>query len=152
MYLFLVGCGHFSWRSISLFNTKGYLICRHSNVWIFRQHPMVLLFKWNFFVRTLRHKILSSVPAMITQPRFWEKGLSIDQSGQARGGGGGGSGTPIYPLFCPQDTNIPQNRNMCDTKYLKLFWNRKKIRHCLNINETTKKNTDFNAVQPMLHV
>ena len=35
--------------------------------------------------------------------------------------GGGGSGIPIYPLFCPQDTNIPQNRKMCDNKYLKLF-------------------------------
>ena len=45
---------------------------------------------------------------------------SINFSGPARGG----SGIPIYPLFCPQDTNIPQNRKMCDTKYLKLFWNR----------------------------
>ena len=43
-----------------------------------------------------------------------------DNSGPARGG----SGIPIYALFCPQDTNIPQNRKMCDTKYLLLFWNR----------------------------
>ena len=51
------------------------------------------------------------------------KGTEKDRmhgSGQASGG----SGIPIYPLFCPQDTNIPQNRKMCDTKYLKLFWNR----------------------------
>ena len=47
----------------------------------------------------------------------WHK---AEISGPARGG----SGIPIYPLFCPQDTNIPQNRKMCDTKYLKLFWNR----------------------------
>ena len=43
--------------------------------------------------------------------------LLAKYSGPARGG----SGTPIYPLFCPQDTNIPQNRKMCDTKDLKLF-------------------------------
>ena len=42
------------------------------------------------------------------------------RSGLARGG----SGIPIYLLFCPKDTNIPQNRKMCDTKYLKLFGNR----------------------------
>ena len=47
---------------------------------------------------------------------YWAR----SKSGPARGG----SGIPIYPLFCPQDTNIPQNRKMCDTKYLKLFWNR----------------------------
>ena len=52
--------------------------------------------------------------------RVIARSLSHDQSGPARGG----SGIPIYPLFCPQDTNIPQNRKMCDTKYLKLFWNR----------------------------
>ena len=40
------------------------------------------------------------------------------------GGGDGGSGIPIYPIFSPQDTNIPQNLKMSDTKYLTLFWNR----------------------------
>ena len=42
-----------------------------------------------------------------------------DRPGQ--GGGGLGRGIPTYPVFCPQDTNIRQNRKMRDTKYLKLF-------------------------------
>ena len=46
---------------------------------------------------------------------------SVDVLDQLDRRGQGGSGIPIYPLFCPKDTNIPQNRKMCDTKYLKLF-------------------------------
>ena len=56
----------------------------------------------------------------LEQRLAWVKLKPTQLSGSARGG----SGIPIYPLFCPQDTNIPQNRKMCDTKYLKLFWNR----------------------------
>ena len=56
--------------------------------------------------------------AIQSAPSGAKKGTaSLNDSGPARGG----SGIPIYPLFCPQDTNIPQNRKMCDTKYLKLF-------------------------------
>ena len=50
--------------------------------------------------------------------RFEKNWDFLRNSGPARRG----SGIPIYPLFCPRDTNIPQNRKMCFTKYLKLFW------------------------------
>ena len=55
---------------------------------------------------------------MAAKKLFWYD--KINFSGPASGG----SGIPIYPLFCPQNTNKPQNRKLCDTKYLKLFWNR----------------------------
>ena len=153
MYFFLVGCGHFSWRSISLYNTNGYLIYRHSNVWICRQHPMVLLFTWNFFVRTLRDKILSSVPAIITQPRCWEKRF------EHRSVLGIIKCRKLVAIF----RSVFRMANCSSALYVSpsLSWYRKlrsialsayRIRLCLNINGTRKQNTDFKAVQPMLHV
>ena len=41
----------------------------------------------------------------------------------ARPGGVVGYQRGYQLLFCPKDTNIPQNRKICDSKYLKLFWN-----------------------------
>ena len=153
MYLLLGGCGHFSWRFISLFNTNGYLIYRHSNVWICRQHPMVLLFIWNFFVRTLRRKILSSVPAMITQPRFWEKRFEHRSSLEI-------IIAESQLLFSLQFLEwrifllpfVSPTPSWYDRKLRSIALSAYQIRHCFNISETRKQNTDFNAVQPIWHV
>ena len=52
-------------------------------------------------------KVFVNVPHQRLSLKLQQHGL--ESSGPVRGG----SGIPIYPLFCPQDTNIPQNRKMC---------------------------------------
>ena len=90
-------------------NTKQFK-CSNGNVIInwYSKKQLTL----NFQVRdgpALKDKLIELVHK---KPRKTTETQDANSPGPARGG----SRIPIYPLFCPQDTNIPQNRKMCDTK------------------------------------